>query len=208
MKANLLTAVLLLSSISSVSFAQFENSNTSTYKPRVAAQGVKVSLLLPVLTAKSKFSSTFEDSNGITVKDSDTSSSDDFSTLGFALGYSNLPVQSVGFVGQFAFLRINPDDSTNNIEMLRLEVNAAFAMNEMLYLKGGINLPRIVTKEIKDIDGEIGFQAGLGFQFTQNIGLDLSYSVMSFESAGSGEISSYKSETEFSGLEIGLTGTF
>jgi|GEM_PF-3381495 hypothetical protein len=207
MKANLPTTLLLVSAMSSVSFAQFSNSNTSTYKPEVAAQGVKVSLLLPVLTAKSKFTGSYEE-NGITVKDSEKSSSNDFSTVGFALGYANLPVQSLGFVGQVAYVAVNPDESDVNLDMLRFEGNVGYAINQMFYLKGGLNLPTILTKELKGLDEEIGFQAGLGIQFNENLGLEFNYSMMNFETQDNTGDYSFRSELELSGLEIGLTGTF
>lgn len=207
MKTNLFATLLLVTSMSSVSFAQFSNSNTSTYKPEVAAQGVKVSLLLPVLTAKSKYSDTYEE-NGVTVKDTGKSSDDNFSTLGFALGYSNLPVQSLGFVGQLAYVSINPDEASLNLDMIRVEGNLGYAINQTVYLKAGVNLPSILTKEFKQLDEQIGFQAGLGLQFTQNLGIELNYSVMNFEIQNNDTFSSFKSELEFSGLEIGLTGTF
>jgi hypothetical protein len=193
--------------MSSVSFAQFSNSNTSTYKPESAAKGVKVSLLLPVLTAKSKFTETYEE-NGVTITDGEKSSSNDFSAVGFGLGYTNLPVQGLGFVGQLAYVSINPDDSEINLDMLRFEGNVGFAFNQMFYLKGGVNLPTILTKELKGLDEEIGFQAGIGIQFNENLGLEFNYSVMNFETQDSDDISSFKSELELSGLEIGLTGTF
>lgn len=207
MKTNFISTLFLVAAMSSVSFAQFSNSNTSTYKPESAAKGVKVSLLLPVLTAKSKFTETFEE-NGITVTDSEKSSSNDFSAVGFALGYTNLPVQSLGFVGQLAYVSVNPDDSEINLDMLRFEGNVGFAFNQMFYLKGGVNLPTILTKELKGLDEEIGFQAGLGIQINENLGLEFNYSVMNFETQDSDDNSSFKSELELSGLEIGLTGTF
>lgn len=207
MKTNLFTTLLLATAMSSVSFAQFSNSNTSTYKPEVAAQGVKVSLLLPVLTAKSKYSDTYEE-NGVMIKDSGKTSDDNFSTVGLALGYSNLPVQSLGFVGQLAYVSINPDESSLNLDLIRVEGNLGYAINQMFYLKGGLNLPSIMTKEFKELDEQIGYQAGLGIQFTKNLGVELNYSVMNFEIQDEDDFSSFKSELEFSGLEIGLTGTF
>ena len=204
MKTHFLTSLLIATAISSVSFAQFDNSNTSTYKPESTADGIKLSLLLPVLTAKFDAKIT-ETSSGISFSGSDSEGVD---SLGLALGVASIPVQAIGFLGQVSFITIDGTDGAKNTDLLRLDANAAYGLNENVFLKGGLNYANFTSSNAKDYDGGIGFQLGVGVQLTQNVGLDLTYSQMNFEAALAEDGLEGDIDLELSGLELGLSATF
>ena len=204
MKSNFIVSMVIAIALSSVSFAQFSNSNTSTYKPETAAEGLKLSLLLPMLTAKTKISA----NNPITGESISASDSEGIDTIGIGIGYANVPVNSVGFVGQVSFLTIDGDEGSENTDTLRFDANAAYSVHEMAYVKGGVNFATFTSDNAKDFDGSFGLQLGVGVQFTKNVGLDLTYTAMNFKFAENIDGVEAKAEIELSGLEVGLTATF
>jgi hypothetical protein len=204
MKSNFFVSLAIVTAMSSVSFAQFSNSNTSTYKPEETVSGVKVSLLLPILTAK--FDATItESSSGVSASGSDSESVD---SLGFALGVASIPVQAIGFLGQVSFITIDGTDGAKNTDLMRLDANAAYGLNENVFLKGGLNYATFTSSDAKDFDGGLGLQLGVGVQLTQNVGLDLTYSRMNFEASASEGGLEADIDLQLSGLELGVSATF
>lgn len=205
MKSNFIVSLAIVSAIGSVSFAQFSNSNTSTYKPEETVSGVKLSLMIPMLFAKVTAKAT-DLQTGESFSDSNRESVD---TLGFGVGYSYVPVQSIGFTGQVGFLSINGEDGADDVSIVRYDANATYGLNEMVYFKGGLNYADITNSDLKEFKGSIGAQVGMGFQFSKNVGLDLNYGLMTFSSNfGENEGVEARAEIELSGLELGLTATF
>jgi hypothetical protein len=205
MKSNFFASLAIATFLSSVSFAQFSNSNTSSYKPDETVSGVKLSLMIPMLFAKVTAKAT-DLQTGI----SDSASTrDSVDTLGFGVGYSYVPVESIGFTGQVSFLTIDNDTDAEDVRILRYDANATYGLNEMVYLKGGLNYADITNSELKEFKGSVGVQIGMGFQFSKNVGLDLNYGLMTFSNNLSEEgVVDAKAEIELSGLELGLTATF
>ncbi len=204
MKTNLLVTLLLITAMSSASFAQFENSNTSTYKPETTADGFKMSLLLPILTAK--FDATItEASSGLSASGSDSESID---SIGLALGVASIPVKAIGFLGQVSFITIDGTDGAKNTDLMRLDANAAYGLNENVFLKGGLNYATFTSSNAKDYDGGLGLQLGVGVQLTQNVGLDLTYTRMNFEGTVSEDGLIGDIDLQLSGLELGVSATF
>ena len=204
MKSNFMLTLLLVSALSSLSFAQFENSNTSSYKPQTTADGFKMSLLVPILTAKFKVKIT-DVTSGASRKGSDSEGID---SVGFALGVASIPTQAIGFLGQVSYITIDGEDGAKNTDLVRLDANAAYGLNKNLFFKGGLNYATFTSRNAEDYNGGFGLQAGVGFQLTQNVSLDLTYSRMNFEATASDEKFSSDVDLELSGLELGLSATF
>lgn len=185
----------------------YPNSNTMSYSVPSAAEGFRVSLLRPMLKAELKGSGDVKiyDKNDNEVgKTSDEVKN----TMGFGLGYANVPVQSVGFAGQLAYLKLEGEKGSDDVNLLRLEGNATYGFTDSVYAKGGLNFSKFTSKNFEKLDGGFGLQAGVGFQVTQNLGFDLNYGLMNFSKDFNESGYSGKLELQLRGFEVGLTGTF
>lgn len=81
----------------------------------------------------------------------------------------------------------------------------ATAFNQYFNAKAGLNFSKISGTEILDkMSPSFGVQAGVGVQFTKNVGLDLNYLHMT----QTGNIDGSMVAMKESGVEVGLNGTF
>lgn len=200
---NKMTMAVLALVFSSQTFAQ--NVSTSTYKADTSSEGFRVSLLRPMLEVEAKVKVDF-----LGTEITSTDSEDIKDTLGFGIGYAHLPISALGFIGQLGFFTIDGEEGSSDVNFYRAEGNAAYAFNEIVYVKGGLSLAQFTKGEaLKDFGMGVGAQLGVGFQITKNLGLDLTYASMLFSGDLKDEgVKVGEAELQFKGLEIGLTGTF
>lgn len=157
----------------------------------IASEGFRLAILKPFMNLDVKISGTGE---------SDSSKIDD--TLGFSVGYANLPVQDLGWTTNLAYLDMR--NNGGSAGMARLDGNLAYAFKPMVNIKGGLNVSKMVSGALTQLNVGIGFQAGVGFQFTQNFGIDAGYSQMNQSLSSGGQTATIRE----SGPEIGLNATF
>ncbi len=131
--------------------------------------------------------------------------------FGLGVGYSNVNIGAIGFVTQAIINSYSGDIIEGN--MLKGEFNGTFGFNRNVFVYGGINLGLISIDDINGIefDSKLGFgyQAGVGAQLTSNFGAKLgyTYSKPSVEASVQG-VGDVGFDFTFSGLELGLVGTF
>jgi hypothetical protein len=199
-----IAVTMALALFAGTSFAQIDSSlNTSTYRSGYSSEGVRVSILKPnyEFTGKVKFAGdSFE---GTATPDS---------IWGVAVGYAQLPIQELGWTANLGMLEEKTDDVSMN--MLRVDGNLAFAFNQFLNIKGGINIMKITTgKGTENLNAGIGYQASLGLQLTKNLGIDLGYSEVNTSgktpvTSGGTEIGKADVEVKMKGVEAGFNATF
>jgi hypothetical protein len=179
--------------VASMSFAQSTSTANMPIPESDSVHGFRVSLLRPVLEVeiKAKFASGSDSSKG-KIDDS----------LGFALGYASLPVQSLGWTANLAYLSLKNDGE--EAPMLRADANVAYAFTSLVNVKGGLNLSQFTKEESNDFKPAIGLQANVGFQVTKNFGIDLGYTQMN----QTADVSGATIELKESGFEVGVNGTF
>lgn len=190
-KISTFIAVALMSA---TSFAQSETSTMPMPKSYISAEGFRVGLVKPMLDIELKASVGGESSRSEAKLEEG---------LGIAVGYVYLPVQELGWTANFVHAATKVESL--NIGVTRLEGNLGVALNEYYHVKGGINVSKLSGEELFEKMGPgFGFQAGVGFQFTRNIGLDLSYLHLS----QIGNIDGVNLMSKETGFEVGLNGTF
>jgi hypothetical protein len=193
-----LTLTILACAISAQAFAQ-PSTTRSTYEQQpaanVAAEGLRLGLVVPAW--KAQFKANFL---GQTFK-SEKYNFDNI--VGIEAGYARLPVGNIGFIVNGTYANIHEENSDTGLA--RVEGNGAFAATQNLYFKAGVNISKIVTGEqASDWDPGFGFQAGLGFQMTKNLGAELAYSEMNQSSSTKG----VNVDMKLAGPEAAITGTF
>ena len=200
MNKKLFLAALLL--ISSTAFAQ--NTSVSQIEKRntVSSEGFRVSLLRSNLSYKYK-------GNFFGVDFNETFKVD--RTVGLSLGYVSFPVQQIGWSTNAAIMELK-NEST--VKVWRADGNLGYAFNPNVLVKAGLNLSNMRNKEADaTYKPNIGAQAGFGFQFNKNLGLDLSYVIMRQTIVGDITTNGVKTgeleiDGTLSGTELALTGTF
>lgn len=198
-------AILLAATIVASSFAQAATSNTvSTQAPKniwaneTSSQGVRVAITKPMVDFKLKASGESSDSFKMN------------EAIGVSIGYASLPVQQLGWTVDGAYLsnlKMKDPDSSSSVtwSAARLSGNLGYAFTEMLNVKGGINLTKMVSGTSADkFSPSLGFQAGLGVQFTPNFGLDVNYLQMNQTLS----ILGTSVDAVMTGYELALHGTF
>lgn len=204
MKRALLSAVVFLGLLPSAAQAQRPSeSGTSSMKAtktsskgRMAANGLRVSLIQQTTDLE------------MNVRNGDLSNSNKASavrTFGASIGYAYLPVQTMGFTSNFAFLQLQAGGN-RHFEMARLDMNAAYAFRSDFYVKGGINGAKFTNTFLADVNAATGFQIGLGVQPSRQFGIDISYVQMN--QSGKFNWSPATVDLKEVGPEISITGTF
>lgn len=86
-----------------------------------------------------------------------------------------MAVRQMGW--QVAFGAFEPKTSTGTFKIYRIAGNATYAFNKNIAVLGGVNFTKASEEgsNFLKIEPDIGFQAGLGFQFTESFGFDLKY---------------------------------
>lgn len=160
---------------------------------RFSSQGFRIAFVKPFIEAEVKASvSGTSFSAKSNIKD----------TNGVSVGYAYLPIQAFGFTTNLTYLSMTEESTAS---LLRLDGNAAFAINRYLNIKGGANISKFVGGDGMDkYDAGIGVQGSLGVQITKNFGLDVGYAYMK-QNANSNGVTV---ELRESGLELALSGTF
>jgi hypothetical protein len=175
------TLIILYSLLSTVAFAQYENSS-STQKSRATAdytEGVRFSMLKPGLA----------DDNGDSLGDQ----------LGVAIGYASLPVQQLGWTTNAVLIEVRNSNST--VQLGRVDGNLAHAFNDYVNIKAGLNLSKYLTGDQTRLNPGLGLQASLGFQLSRGFGIDVGYSEMN-------QYSNREGNSKESGPDLTLSGTF
>jgi opacity protein-like surface antigen len=185
-----ITVLVAMALAASTSFAQMTSETKGSSAWGTGRTGVRVSLLKPILDGTATVAGT-----------SGTNKLDD--SFGLAVGWANMPVQTIGWTSNLAYMTSKTVGTT--IDMLRLDGNAAWAFTEMFNVKGGINVSKITTgPNASSYNPGIGFQAGVGAQVWENIGVDLAYTQMNQKGSASGVDIEFKEQ----GAEIGVNATF
>ena len=184
-RVGLIVASLILAS---TCLAQEQMESRTQATENVSAKGVRISIIKPELKAD------------VTLRDDLGSRSGNASidsSLGFAIGYGNLPIRQVGHTMNFSYITFSEASS----KLLRIDGNVAYAFDEKMNVKGGLNISKL---DVSPFNAGVGGQVSFGVQFTRNVGLDVGYTVMN-QSASSGSASA---DIKFSGIELALVGTF
>ena len=154
-----------------------------------SSDGVRIALVKPFIAVD------LRSSRGSAVKE-------DVDTIGASLGYAKLPVRELGFTTNAAVMQLQKRGISHTLA--RLDGSLGYAFNSFAYLKGGLNLSKFVSKGISELEPALGYQAGAGYQFDKNIGLEASYVVMNQSlSRNGGQIT-----LQESGLELSASLTF
>ncbi len=186
-KITVLVAMVLAAS---TSFAQMTSETDSSAAWGTGRTGVRVSLLKPMLDSSVT-------AGGITATEKLDNS------FGLAVGWANMPVQAIGWTTNVAYLTTKAAGTTT--DMVRLDGGAAWAFTEMFNAKGGLNLTKLTTgPNASQFNPGLGFQAGVGAQVWENVGVDLNYTQMNQKGTISGTDVTLREQ----GAELGVNATF
>lgn len=127
---------------------------------------------------------------------------------GINIGYAQLPTREMGFIGALSYFQVKTKETGQELQLVRIDGNAAYAFNKMLFAKAGFNVSNFTkfSSGVK-VEPNVGAQTGLGIQFTKNIGLDLGFTLMRMTVKPENDDGS-RLTYNLSGLEVGLNGTF
>ena len=193
----LVTALSICSAVAAAATQSTSSTkiSTTTVDTSNTVNGIRVELLVPMLEFKlSAMGRSFRESID--------------STYGLGIGYAYLPIQDLGFTTRLSYL--NAQENDDSVGIARLEGNLGTSLNQVVNLKGGLNMSKIVATsggDISDYEMGFGFQASLGLQINKNFGLDLGYTQMN-QTLGKSSTRSIDVDIELSGPEISLNGTF
>jgi hypothetical protein len=168
-------------------------SRVNVYQPRMkstSSKGIRVGLIKSFLngsvTVKDNYGNSY--SGGGEVKN-------DYSV---SLGYANIPVNEVGFLGNIYHMKYG-----QQTEGVRLDASATYGLNENIYFLGGANLHNF-TRGITYMNPALGVQLGCGFQANKNLGFGLNIVTLNSKGTSDSVDVDYKS----SGVELSVNGTF
>ena len=170
-----LVTLLAVTAVAASAFAQSqtnpeETTAVSTHYPGpTSAKGFRIALVKPVLDweAEAKADSfTFKD-DGEFEKE-----------MGFSVGFAYLPIRNIGFTVNASYLSFNDEGDSDKIHMLRADGNVGYAFNEIVSIKGGLNISDFTNSELNEYKPSFGIQFGTGIQITKNFGFDISYVIM------------------------------
>ncbi len=91
--------------------------------------------------------------------------------VGFSAGYASLPIQRLGWTANITNIIGLGSDFGN---LIRFDGNLAYATGSVASLKAGINFSNLSSSMIST-KAAVGFQIGVGFEATKNLGVDLNY---------------------------------
>jgi len=149
----------------------------------------------------------------------------------FSIGYTDIKIGEVGFMGEFSYLQIDTDSDEADVSNTRFSGNATYGMNENVYFFGGLNISKYNVdssgttaeeQEIVNYDAGVGYQLGVGAQVNKNLSLEVAYislrstrsSLYEFDtndednntySSGSLDV---EEDLLTRGLQVNLVGTF
>jgi hypothetical protein len=128
-------------------------------------------------------------------------------TGGASLSYVNLPIRTLGWTAGASY--ITSRFGGDSIDIARIEGNLGYAFNAYVYVRGGLNVSKLINSSYPDPDltsigAAPGFQTALGYQLTPIVGAEIGYAFMWQSGDANGANFSL---TEY-GLDAGLTATF
>ena len=148
----------------------------------------------------------------------------------FSIGYTDIKVGQIGFMGEFSYLQIDTDADEGDVSNTRLSGNATYGLNQNVYVFGGLNISKYNIdnsgSELNDVttdyDAGLGYQLGLGAQINKNLAIEVAYVSLRSTMSSSYEYEAYDEDTDiFSyetldmeadlltrGIQINLVGTF
>ncbi|MGE0632781.1 MAG: hypothetical protein AB7O96_10250 [Pseudobdellovibrionaceae bacterium] len=201
-----LFGILLVLVMPFSSFAQNEISTLPVRDEAIAAQGIRVSFLAPSLQDRFRYS---KGSTTATSKKEALNSS-----VGVSVGYASLPINDLGWTTNLAY--IQSKYAAIDIGAIRADGNFALAFTKSFNAKIGINFTKFLEMAtVKNFRPNLGYQAGVGYQFYKNFSADLAYVQM----AASGDTPFYYRDTgehafdahtvyQQMGPELSVSGTF
>ena len=206
-----IVALLAVTAVAVSAFAQTqtnqeETANVSTHFPGpTSAKGFRIALVKPFLDwgSEQKAESVSLKNNGEFEKE-----------MGFSIGFAYLPLRNIGFTVNASYLSFNDEGDSDKIRMLRADGNVGYAFNEIISIKGGLNISDFTNSELNKLKPSFGLQFGTGIQISKNFGFDISYVVMQQTNRSFGD---YNNKGTFNdptltliekGLEVALHATF
>ena len=126
-------------------------------------------------------------------------------TWGLSAGYAYIPVRRLGFVGSVASMEL--EESGQTLNLARAEGNIAYAFNNIIYIRGGLNFSGYTSREWNDLfNPSFGVQAAGGVQINRYIGAELGFTIMN--QTGEAFQDRVDLNTRVSGLDLSLHATF
>jgi hypothetical protein len=123
--------------------------------------------------------------------------------VGASVGYASLPVGQLGYLTSLNLATIDAQDSSNNVNFARAELNVAYAINPRVFLKAGANVSDITNSDANVKPG-VGGQIGIGSRTTPRFGFEVNFISMN----QTNETALGNVDLTESGLELGISGTF
>ena len=128
--------------------------------------------------------------------------------FGIKVGYANIKTLKPGFLIEGQYTQY---DSKN--KSLKLDLNAAIGLSSKFYGFGGINIQNFSETDLvslsQNTEPGVGFQLGLGAQFTKEFGLGLSFvRINSQATRVYTDLSTEEVQFRAQGVELNFNGTF
>lgn len=224
-KLSILAGLMVLSTsafaaTNNPDFINQQNLNSKVSNKAQIAKGIRLSLTQSNLELELQSDDLEFDSRD---RDLDTNAQ-------FSIGYTDIKVGEVGFMGEFSYLQIDTDADEGDVSNTRLSGNATYGLNQNVYAFGGLNISKynvdntsVYEEEFTyDYDAGVGYQLGLGAQVNKNLAIEVAYvSLRSSRSAiveigpdseendtFSSKILDLEADLLTRGIQINLVGTF
>lgn len=128
-------------------------------KPMLS-NGVHLSLLKPFFDLTEK----------LQIKEATGTASIDYeSSGGIGAGYNFLPAGDFGFTTHLAFYEAKMKKSKDSLNFAKAAVNIAYSADKIVALLVGLNTMKFINnRNLEALNLEVGWQAGLNFQFNEN----------------------------------------
>ena len=147
----------------------------------------------------------------------------------FSIGYTDIKIGQIGFMGEFSYLQINTDSDESDVSNTRLSGSATYGINENIYTFGGLNISKYnvdtsgdLNESTTDYDAGVGYQLGLGAQVNKNLAIEVAYVSLRSTMSSSYEYVTYDEDNDIlssgsldleadlltRGVQINLVGTF
>lgn len=191
--------ISLLALLALPAFAAEQNSNSvSLKKPSIserntAAEGLRAAVIIPAW----EFS---KDVGGLNKSSRHTGVDHG---LGAWVGYAHLPMQQWGWIAGGSLIQASA--LNDDYLMLRGDGSLAYTFPNRMNVKAGLNINKFVRGDhSEEFPIGIGYQFGVGAQFTRKIGAD--FMIAHMNQSGTWEGAS-RDLTE-NGVELGVNATF
>ena len=156
-----------------------------------ASNGFRISLIKSILQGDASLS--------IDRRTVDTLDGEVEHQFGIGGGYAYIPVNNIGVMGSAIYTQFTESSFSG-----RLEANATFGLNTMIYAFAGPNVHFWQLDDVDLIDPGFGFQVGGGLQITKNFGINAGYVMLNNYI----EDGRFSADLTMQGFEVSLHGTF